>query len=58
MVFDRYCVLVFETNNMGKAWDRIYKSMKQNAGNFVYIVKGIDKYGKEKLLKGNILLIR
>jgi gliding motility-associated-like protein len=57
-VFDRYGVLVFETNNMGKAWDGLYKSMKQNAGNFVYIVKGIDKYGKEKVLKGNVLLIR
>ena len=49
---------IFETNNMGKAWDGLFKSMKQNAGNFVYIVKGTDKYGKEKVLKGNVLLIR
>ena len=57
-VFDRYGVLVFETNNMGKAWDGMYKSMKQNAGNFVHIVKGMDKYGNEKVVKGNVLLIR
>ncbi len=42
---------------MGRVWDGVYKSMKQNAGNFVNIVKGIDKYGKDKLLKGNLLLI-
>ena len=42
---------------MGWEWDGVYKSMKQNARNFVYIVKGIDKYGKDKVLKGNVLLI-
>ena len=57
-VFDRYGVVVFQTNNMGKAWDGFYKSIKQNAGNFIYIVKGIDKFGNEKVLKGNVLLIR
>jgi asparagine synthase (glutamine-hydrolysing) len=30
---------------MGRAWDGLYRSMKQNAGNFVYIVRGMDKYG-------------
>ena len=49
---------IFETNSMGKAWDGLYKSINQNLGNFVYIVKGTDKYGKEKVLKGNVLLIR
>jgi hypothetical protein len=43
---------------MVRAWDGLYRSMKQNAGNFVYIVKGIDKYGNEKVVKGNVLLIR
>jgi len=57
-VFDRFGVVVFETNSIGKAWDGFYRSMKQNAGNFVYIVKGLDKYGKEKVLKVNVLLIR
>jgi hypothetical protein len=43
---------------MNKAWDGLFKSTKQNTGNFVYIVKGIDQYGQEKVLKGNVLLIR
>ena len=49
---------IFQTNNMIRKWDGLYRSMKQNAGNFVYIVKGIDKYGNEKVVKGNVLLIR
>ena len=57
-VYDRYGVLVFETSSMNKAWDGLFKSTKQNTGNFVYIVKGIDQYGQEKVLKGNVLLIR
>jgi gliding motility-associated-like protein len=57
-IYDRYGVLVFETSSIGKAWDGTYKNMKQNTGNFVYIVKGIDKNGKEKILKGNVVLIR
>jgi hypothetical protein len=34
---------IFETNNMGSVCDGLYKSMKQNAGNFIYIVKCVDK---------------
>ena len=57
-IYNRYGVLIFETSSMGKAWDGFYKSTKQNTGNFVYVVKGIDNYGQEKVLKGNVLLIR
>jgi gliding motility-associated-like protein len=56
-VYDRYGVLIFETSDIGKAWNGFYRSTKQNTGNFVYIVKGIDKNGKEKVLRGNVLLI-
>jgi gliding motility-associated-like protein len=57
-IYDRYGVLIYETSNMGKAWDGFYKNTKQNTGNYVYVVKGIDKNGQEKILKGNVLLIR
>jgi gliding motility-associated-like protein len=57
-IYDRYGVLVFETSSMNKAWDGFFKSTKQNTGNFVYIVKGIDQYGQEKVMKGNVVLIR
>jgi gliding motility-associated-like protein len=56
-IFNRYGLLVFETYDMGKAWDGRYKGVNQPMGNYVYIVKGVDKNGKEKMLKGNVLLI-
>jgi hypothetical protein len=56
-IYDRFGALVFETSNIGKAWNGIYKGKMQNTANFVYIVKGIDKNGVEKVLKGNVLLI-
>jgi gliding motility-associated-like protein len=56
-IFDRYGVLVYETHDMGAAWNGTYKGRMQNTGNFVYIVKGMDKNGQEKILKGNVLLI-
>jgi gliding motility-associated-like protein len=56
-IYSRFGELVFETQNIGKAWNGMYKGVMQNTGNFVYIVKGIDKNGKEKVLKGNVLLI-
>ena len=56
-IFNRFGELVFETQQIGAAWDGTYKGKRQNTGNFVYIVKGLDKNGKVKLLKGNVLLI-
>jgi hypothetical protein len=43
---------------MGRVWDGLFKSMKQNAGNFLNILNEIDKYGKDKVLKGDVHLIR
>lgn len=57
-VYNRFGELVFETHEIGKGWDGTYKSMKQNIGNYVWSVQGIDRTGKLKTLKGNVVLIR
>ena len=57
-VYNRYGVLIFETNDIGRAWDGRYKGVRQNLDNYIFVVKGIDKFGHEKIMKGNVLLLR
>ncbi len=57
-VYNRYGKLVYETSEIGKGWDGVYKGMKQNTGNFVWWVRGTDRKGQVKLLRGNVMLIR
>jgi gliding motility-associated-like protein len=57
-VFNRYGELVYETREPNKGWDGSFKGLKQNTGNFVWQVKGIDRTGKVIVLKGNVVLIK
>jgi gliding motility-associated-like protein len=57
-IYNRYGLLMFETNDIGRGWDGRYKGRMQNIGNYIFILKGIDKYGKEKSFKGNVLLLK
>ena len=57
-VYNRYGVLIFETNDIGRGWDGRYKGVRQNLDNYIFIVKAIDKFGYDKVMKGNILLLR
>ena len=57
-IFNRFGELVFETNDLRKAWDGTYKGVKQPIDNYVWVVKGIDREGILKSLKGNVVLIR
>ena len=57
-VYNRYGHLVFETQNLKQAWDGTYKGQKQNTGNYVWKIKGTDRRGKVKVMKGNVVLIR
>lgn len=57
-VYNRYGELVYETSEIGKGWNGIYKGIQQNGGNYVWAVKGVDRTGRERLLKGNVILIR
>ncbi|WP_301929042.1 gliding motility-associated C-terminal domain-containing protein [Ferruginibacter sp.] len=57
-IFNRYGDIVFETSNVGEGWDGTYKGIKQNIGNYVWMIKGTDRLGRVKMLKGNVVLVR
>jgi gliding motility-associated-like protein len=57
-VFNRYGELVYETHDIGKGWDGNYKGLKQPLGNYVWSIRGTDRTGKLKFMKGNVVLIR
>ena len=56
-IFDRFGQLIFSTNEFLKGWDGKYKGNVANAGTYVWMIKGIDKYGKVVERKGTVLLI-
>ncbi|MBU3714140.1 MAG: gliding motility-associated C-terminal domain-containing protein, partial [Ferruginibacter sp.] len=57
-IYNRYGNLLFETTQIGKGWDGTYKGVRQNAGNYVWVLEGTDRFGETKVLKGNAILIR
>lgn len=57
-VFNRYGQLVFETNQWLKGWDGTYQGKKQPMGNYVWVLKGKDKNGRNIELKGTVLLVQ
>ncbi len=56
-IFDRFGQLVFSTNEFLKGWDGKYKGNVATAGTYVWMIKGIDRYGKVVERKGTVLLI-
>ena len=57
-IFDRWGKLIFETNDMGKAWDGTYNGKPLPMDTFVFVITGIDTKGNSILRKGNVTLIR
>ncbi len=57
-IFDRYGNLIFETNQILKGWDGRYKGSRQSQGVYVWVIKGIDRNGKEHNQKGTVILLR
>jgi gliding motility-associated-like protein len=57
-VYNRYGELVFETRELNKGWDGNYKGIPQSSNAFIWQVKGTDRSGKIRLLKGTVTLIR
>lgn len=57
-VYNRYGQLVFETSDMSKGWDGKLNGKEQPSGNYIYIISMIDVHSREKVVKGNVLLIR
>lgn len=57
-IFNRYGELVFETKELEKGWDGTYKYVRQNGGNYVWLLQGTDRNNKKIVKKGNVLLVR
>ena len=56
-VYNRYGQLVFQTNRWLKGWDGTYLGKRQPTGNYVWMIKGVDKNGKVVEQKGTIMII-
>lgn len=57
-VYNRFGEQVFLTNQWLKGWDGTIKGKKAPAGNYVWMIKGIDRDGKPVEMKGSVILIR
>jgi hypothetical protein len=57
-IYSRWGQLVFETRDITQHWDGTYKGKAQDTDNYVWELKGRNRLGEEKFLKGNVVLIR
>jgi gliding motility-associated-like protein len=57
-VFDRWGVLVFETNDIDKGWDGKYKEVPQPFGVYVYDIQAVTNTGRVFTKTGNVTLLR
>ena len=57
-IYNRYGELIFETNNLSKGWDGTYKGKDQNTGNYIWVLKALDRKKIIRTMKGNVILIR
>jgi gliding motility-associated-like protein len=59
MVFDRWGLLLFKTDNIQGSWDGVYKSMPCQQDGYVWKLQAKDKYTGEKVEKiGHVMLLR
>jgi hypothetical protein len=57
-VYNRLGQLVFNTSTIGKGWDGTLNGSPQNAGGYVWMVKGTDYQGHVITKKGTMVLVR
>lgn len=57
-IFNRQGEVVFETRQIGRGWNGVYKGKQQNTSSFVWIAEGITFKNETKQQKGNVILIR
>jgi len=57
-VYDRWGLLIFQTNNIDEGWDGTYKGVQQPVGVYVYEVEAVSSTGKEFRKMGNVTLVR
>jgi gliding motility-associated-like protein len=58
LIFSRTSQIVFESHEIGKGWDGIFKGKMAEPGVFVYQVKYTDSLGKSHTVNGHLTLLR
>jgi len=58
VIFDRWGNKIFESNSINEGWDGTYKGQPENAGTYVYYIKGTYNDGTTFTKKGSIALVR
>ncbi|MEO8769322.1 MAG: gliding motility-associated C-terminal domain-containing protein [Ferruginibacter sp.] len=57
-IFNRFGEMVFESNQWLKGWDGTFRGKKQPVGNYVWVLKGLDKNRKVVEMKGTVLIVQ
>lgn len=57
-IFDRWGKLLFETNDLKNAWDGKHNGNHMNSGVYVYVIDIVCSDGSNRLVNGNVTLIR
>jgi len=57
-IYNRFGELVFETSQIDRGWDGIYKGKPQATATFVWMAEGVTFKGQIKKKKGYVVLIR
>jgi gliding motility-associated-like protein len=57
-IYNRWGVMVFESNDINKGWDGTYKGVAQPLGVYVYELEATTAYGSVFQQQGNVTLIR
>jgi gliding motility-associated-like protein len=57
-IFNRWGQLVFESSDIAKGWDGNWKGVPQPIGNYIWLIKYIDRYSIDQKLRGSLFLFR
>jgi gliding motility-associated-like protein len=57
-IYNRYGEKIFETKDMQKGWDGTYKSIKQESGSFIWLIRIKDLNGLIQTSSGTVTIIR
>lgn len=57
MIYNSFGQKVFETSNLYTGWDGKVNGIKQNSGNYVWMVIA-EKNGKKELFKGTVMIVQ
>ena len=57
-IFNKFGQKIFESADMTKAWDGNYNGEAQSVGAYVWIISLTDIDGKDKIVKGTVMLLK